>query len=174
MKGFLVLILSSVTLVTDNWAQLIIPQAQVKTELNEWGDPVNNIIDADGSQQGQWLYQDINGNRVFRQDYVDNTLVGSYFNVSTSESLMKWENVSTWETNLSLELEIKNHITSALGSLSEDQQILLFIDDQGALTNTFFLGNWSQNQTSAYMHQLSEYINTHQPINVNHATYVLL
>ena len=122
---------------------------------NEFGDPLNNRIDANGSKQGFWYYINTFGQITARQYFEDNELRSTEIRISESEY---WIPVNSDIANLEQWTNIKNVILETLGSnsLGASQLIAVFKTNEGTWAIQLF-GAWDNpSGTSNAIRQLLE------------------
>lgn len=173
MKVCLLLLLIFIGFGVDSWAQTCIPEALTNSELNEFGDPITNSIDPDGSRQGDWIYQDTEGKPVFKEVYQNNELKASYFMDAHQAEMMAWKNSSFWTTNQTLHSDLLSYLATTAGELSANQQLLLLFTNTGELSRITFLGQWSPLEMSQFQSGVQSYLSDHQPLNLSNDTYLL-
>lgn len=100
--------------------------AQFKTTFNQNGDPLTEIIDADGMKQGDWLFHDIKGNLYKKETYSDHNLVHKTHIISNIE----FNTLNFKEARLNIPTESSSYFNNVSGEY--------IIDAEKGLENLFF------------------------------------
>ena len=144
MKQYLLvccLFLSTISL-----SQNIVDEAAKEPIRNQNGDPTTNIIDPNGSRQGDWFYVDHLGNDVIKQSFTNNTLQSTYVKMNS-----EWVKVS----KLNHLDDLKDILRQEGVEPSEKQQILITIDKNDAI-QIHGLGSWNENQIEQSINIISK------------------
>jgi len=146
--------------VSMTFGQHIIPEALTSTEKNEFGDPITNVVDMNGAQQGDWFYEDIYGHLFLKEHYVDHVLQETYFSVVYADGSVGWETSSSWVENDDLRVKLHQKIVDVHGALNADQQVTLFISSNGELVRFVPLGNMNTIQAQQIEQTVLEFLET--------------
>lgn len=125
-------------------AQNFPSSSNVDPTMNEFGDPVTNSVDPNGSQQGIWYYKDINQVVVFKEVYSDN-LVESKAVFSPLEG--HWIDLDLFIQNSIELLDLRASIINLLGSemFNGDRLITVCKLPNGNIMINLF-GSWQNHQ----------------------------
>lgn len=155
-------------------AQDLLPSAARLPLTNSNGDPLTNILDADGFQQGDWFYTDIYDNNLVRKHYEDNICTNTYYLYNGS-----WVNASNWEQNLNLIDILKAEVISYLSknqvgfNLSSNQQLALLFDVNGRLVHIAPIGDWDSTLANQLVSQIQTILGNTSLNSIQHETFIL-
>ena len=171
MKKTLLLSFMMVLTIQQCLGQEIIPEALSLSKTNELGDPITNIVDADGAKQGEWFYQDNSGAPVLKQEYNNHTLISSSYPIVQLDGSIEWEESEEWTLNPKPGLE--NAIANSYGSFNANQQLILIFNSEGELIRYSPIGIWSKAKANELEIVVRNYLNSNQ-ITFNDAAFILI
>lgn len=154
--SFGVLFLSCFT----SYGQDFTSAALVPTTFNEQGDPLINIVDANGARQGEWFYKDHLNQVCLKKSYVDNNVVNSFIQVGSDQS-PEWVNFDAFNTVNDHILQAPEHLKQSINNHLidwEENQVLVY--RYNADLTTKFLGSWNAEQMTALRNEIINYFNT--------------
>ncbi|MCB9225085.1 MAG: hypothetical protein R2780_01510 [Crocinitomicaceae bacterium] len=148
-------------------SQDFIRAAALEQQIDEHGNVINNDIDQNGLKQGDWIFVDINGNRIAKKVYDNNNCQATYVVIQN-----KWINTrdlsSETKYNSGAIAELKaNGIT-----LNKDRQVLIIFNESGEFLSGAVIGNWSKNEESKVISVLKSYFSK-KNIKSSSKTYIL-
>lgn len=148
------------------YAQNIIGQAAKEPTPNQNGDPVNNIIDPDGSRQGDWFYIDRQSRDVIKQTYQNNELKETFISINN-----EWVNVSDLKANESIKNELLNVLKANEIEIESHQQIVITKDKNKI--QIYGLGQWSDEKFKNCTEKLMVYLEQNST-KISQPTYIIL
>ncbi len=156
------------------FSQDLLPSSVRAPITNENGDPLTNILDQNGVQQGEWFYTDFYNNDLLRKKYVNNICTDiHYFHNGL------WVNAKDWEQNLSLITELKVAIKAHLSkhqmtlTLNSNQQIALLYDSLGNLSRYAPIGEWDSKKAKQLELQVKNILEKINSNNIQNDTFIL-
>lgn len=140
-----------------SYGQQLISEASRVPTIDEFGDPLNNILDHNGARQGAWYYDGYDGELLLIEEYTDNILMSRQLALESNESQsLLDQNQWAFIEGASLGLE-----ASALGYASQtDKQLGVIVDHSGLIKLTF-LGNWSTQELPQVTAAAEQWFATH-------------
>ena len=138
-----IILLFSVFTMNLSFSQ-VLPSAAIEPEYNEFGDPITNIMDANGARQGEWYYEDFFGKPILKEIYQDHKLVSVFYpELTVNSEVEKWVDQSNWEADLTILQKLRDKIYSLnlFSNLQSDRQVAIILLKSGD-SRIAPLGNW--------------------------------
>ena len=173
MKWILATVFLLLNLTLSVIAQNLIPEAAVPPTFNEHGDPITNIIDMDGAKQGDWLYQDIHGQQILLEEYLNNALVKRYYPVIYENGNVEWEDDFEWTNYPYATDKLKQFLYKEHGKLNGDQQLVCIINSNAELIYFFAVGNWDQ-KTAEKLEKAFRVFVDNTKLSISDETFIIL
>lgn len=143
------------------------------TDIN--GDPLTNILDPNGFQQGDWYYTDLDNNDLVRKSFENSNCSATHYKYNGN-----WVNANQWEQDLVLLASLKTEIEAFLSQhqiatdLQVSQQIAFLFDAQGNLNHCAPVGLWNLNEANIVKTEIQAIFANYQLNNTRNETFILL
>ncbi|UKN01266.1 hypothetical protein K6119_16175 [Paracrocinitomix mangrovi] len=146
------LLLLCLTIAQLSIAQEFIEESAKSATYNQNGDPITNVMDADGMRQGNWYFvNDLNQDVVLKK-YTNNSCDETSFYINNN-----WVNAQDYQSNAVQTDALKNELNANNINLQADQQLLVVIEN-GQAQLLSVLGNWAANDKSAAIQIVNDFI----------------
>jgi hypothetical protein len=163
----------TVIISASSFSQSFITLSERTPEFNMSGDPITNIMDANGMQQGDWFYQDLEGNNVALKKFVDHKCEETYYSIDN-----KWVSSDNFESDASIIESLKELISSGLtqkglSPTTSYSQLAIIIRKDGQIEELYQLGTWENTIVIDWKDEIQTVLNNANQ-NIENDTFILL
>lgn len=145
---------------TFSISQEFIEKSSKDPEYNSNGVPSYNLIDHNGSKQGDWFYKNYKGKTVLKKEFLDNTCSANYYKSIDDE----WISIDSVMHGKQIKLK---ELSSKLNKIQKKEEYsefnlkqisIIYNHEEEKIAKTLFLGEWEADEIA----QAKQAINVHQ------------
>ena len=144
MKRIVITGLTYITVILNSaYGQSIMNGAMLPTTFAQNGDPITNVIDANGSKQGDFMYQDAQNRIFYKEIFSENVLMSRHLNVGDNQN-PQWRQIEGFvlvnaSQNNAFNL-LKETLHEQIANWDTKQVVMYKLGDY---SSTHFVGTWN-------------------------------